>query len=508
MRKRIHPLAALLVFLPVAACAPEQAENQVEMAAAAANVTMLMPVSTASSEALNHFMQGQRALDMGRFNDAGPHFQKAIELDPDFAFGYLMVANTANSSAEYQTNLKMAVEHVASASEAERLFIEIANKGNNSDTRGQLETAQRLVEATPASPRAWIALANIQSAMGKEGEARATMMKVTEIAPNFVTAHMALGNSYLFTEPRDLSKAQQHMEKAVELEANEAVPHDLLGDTYRAQNQLEKAAQEYTRTAELDPKSGNGFQQRGHVHSFLGNYDQARADYDAAIQLEKGKNAAASFGVYRALVQVHQGNPQAAIDELNQLASRIDGMGIPEPTGLKIFALGNAIQIALHHKMFPAAEQAIKQRNDLLMKQAQRIGTDAANRNARSNIAFIDGMMAAEKDDYVTATAKAQEFMTIVEPNTNPRKNQPAHTIMGYVSFKQGKFDEAITHYEQADPNDIYTTYYHAMALEGAGRTEEAQKLYQRVATDNFNSAGLALVKKDAKAKFSEMTAM
>nr|NIM48693.1 hypothetical protein [Gemmatimonadales bacterium] len=52
-----------------------------------------------------------------------------------------------------------------------------------------------------------------------------------------------------------------------------------------------------------------------------------------------------------------------------------------------------------------------------------------------------------------------------------------------------------------------YATYYHAMALEGAGRTQEAQKLYQRVATWNFNSAGLALVKKDAKAK-AEMAAM
>jgi tetratricopeptide (TPR) repeat protein len=445
---------------------------------------------------------------MGRSNDARPHFKKAVELDPDFAFGYLMTANTANSTAEYQTNLKMAVDHEASASEAERRFIEIANKGFNNDTRGQLEAAQRLVEVTPASPRAWMALANIQSAMGNEQEARATMMKVTEVAPTFVPAHMGLGNSYLFTEPRDLTKAQQYMEKAVELEPDEAAPHDLLGDTYRAQNQLEKAAQEYTRTAELDAKSGNGFQQRGHVHSFLGNYDQARADFDAAIQLEKGKNAEASFGVYRALVHVHEGNPKGAIDELNQLATRIDGMGIPEPTGLKIFALNNAIQIALHHQMFPAAEQAIKQRNELLMKQAQQVGTAAADRNARANVAFIDGILAAEKGDYAAANAKANEYMAIVEPNTNPRKNEAAHTIMGYSSFKQGKFDEAITHYEQADPNDIYTTYYHAMALDGAGRTEEAQMLYQRVATWNFNSARLALVKKDAKAKFSEQAAM
>ncbi len=508
MRKRIHPIVALLAFLPLVGCAPEEAENQLEMAAAAAKVTMLMPVSTPSSEALDHFMQGQRAMDMGRSNDGRPHFQKAVELDPDFAFGYLRLADTwSSATAEFQTNLKMAVEHAASASEAERLFIEIAEKGNNNDTQGQLETAKRLVETAPASPRAWLALAAIQSDLGNEEEARATMMKATEIAPTFVPAHMALGNSYLLTEPRDLAKAQQHMEKVVEFEPNEPVPHDLLGDTYRAQNQLELAAQEYTRTAELDPTSGMGFQQRGHVHSFLGNYDQARADYDAAIQLEKGKNFEATFGMYRALVHVHEGNPKGAIDELNDLVGRIDGMGIPEPTNVKISALNFTIQIALHHKMFPAAEQALKQRNDLLTKRAQQIGTAAADRNARSAIAFGDGILAAEKGDYETAIAKANEFMTIVEPNTNPRKNEYAHILLGSVSLRQGEYDDAITHFEQGNPNDIYATYYHAMALEGAGRTQEAQKLYQRVATWNFNSAGLALVKKDAKAK-TEMAAM
>ncbi|UCF19388.1 MAG: tetratricopeptide repeat protein [Gemmatimonadota bacterium] len=507
MRRKIHPVVALMAVLSMAGCAQEEAENTVEMAAAAANVTMLMPVSTESSEALDQFMQGQRAADMGRADDARPYFQKAVELDPDFAFGYLNAAGAANSVAEFEKNLKMAVEHAAGASEAERLFIEIVERGNNNDTQGQLQAAQQLVEVAPASPRAWLALANVQSAMGNEEEARATMMKATEIAPDFVPAHMALGNSYVFTEPRDLAKAQEHMEKAVELEPNEAVPHDLLGDCYRAQNMLQQAAEEYTRTAELDPTSGNGFQQRGHVHSFLGNYDQARADYDAAIQLEKGTNNEAAFAVYRALVNVHEGNPKAAIDELEGLAGGIDAMGIPEPTGFKIFALNNAAQIALHHKMIPEAEHALQQHADLLMQQAQQIGTPAADRDARSTVALFGGYLAANKGDYETATAKAQEFMTIVEPNTNPRKNEPAQALLGYVSLLQGDFDGAITHYEQSNPNNIYTTYYHAMALEGAGRAEEAKTLYQRVATENFNSAGLALVKKDAMAK-AEMASM
>ncbi len=91
--------------------------------------------------------------------------------------------------------------------------------------------------------------------------------------------------------------------------------------------------------------------------------------------------------------------------------------------------------------------------------------------------------------------------MTIVEPSTDPEKNEPAHALLGYTHLWQGNYDEAVTHFEQANPNNIYVNYHHALALEGAGRQEEAEQLFQKVANWNFNSASLALVRADAIAK-------
>jgi tetratricopeptide (TPR) repeat protein len=495
-----HSGLVVLLLAPLVACAPEQEGGQVQMAAASANVVMAMPVSTSSAEALDHFMQGQRALDMGRPLDAQPHFEQAAAADPDFCLAYLNLANTANSLESFQENLGLAAEHAEGASEAERLLVQLTQKGFDDDVAGQLQVAQRLVEVQPESPRAWMTLANAQSAMGDEAAARTTMLKVVELSPSFAPAQLALGNSYMFVEPRHLAMAQEHMAKAVELEPNEAVPHDMLGDAYRARGDLEMAAEEYTRTAELDPKSGNGFQQRGHVHSFLGNYDQARADYDAAIELEEG-NAKPAFAAYRALVNVHEGNAQAALDELDMLVGQIDAMGVPDPTGSKIFALNNAIQIALHNKMFSAAEEAMSQRDALLMQQAEQAGTEPVRRQARAAITFGQGITAAWQGNYEVATQKAGEYKEIMEPSTNPLKDRPVHSILGFVSWLQGDYDEAIAHYEQANPNDPYVMYWHAMALDGAGNTEQAQALFRKVANYNFNNAGLALVRKDAIAR-------
>lgn len=86
--------------------------------------------------------------------------------------------------------------------------------------------------------------------------------------------------------------------------------------------------------------------------------------------------------------------------------------------------------------------------------------------------------------------------MTIMDPGTDPERNEPAHALLGYVSLKQESYDEAIGHFEQADAGDIYTTYYHAKALEKAGRNDEARELFTKIANYRFNDPGLALVRK------------
>jgi hypothetical protein len=55
-----------------------------------------------------------------------------------------------------------------------------------------------------------------------------------------------------------------------------------------------------------------------------------------------------------------------------------------------------------------------------------------------------------------------------------------------------------VEHYRSANLADEYTRYHLALALEGAGQTEEAKKIFAEVATFNFNSVGFALVRADA----------
>ncbi len=504
MNKVTYLLAPSAMVFIFAGCGEQQAgETQMTefpKPEVTEGLVMELPVTTSSDEAREHFLQGQRAMDMGRSIEASAHFAKAVEADSGFAHAYLNKANTALSLDEFRTNLELAMQRADDATQAERLLIEINQKGFDNDVEGQLRLASQLVETQPTSPRAWLTLAGIQASMSNHEESRTSMMKATELAPEFSLAYMQLGNSYLFSQPKDFSRAQEYMQKVVELEPEEQLPHDLLGDVYRAQGELEKARDDYSRAAELDPTNASPLQQRGHVNSFLGDYDAARADYDSAIALGRA-NQKPAFALYRAFVRVHAGDAQGAIDELNELVESIDGMGIPEPAGVKISTLSNLAIIAMHIGNFPAAEQALEQRTNLMMGQADKVGTDQFRRGQEANIAYFDGILAARKGDYTTATMKVDEYAALVEPDANPRKMEPVHEMRGLISLLQGDYAEAVSHFEQGNLDNLYTQYQLALAHEGAGNTTEARQLFGEIADNNFNSVAFALVRQEAMQK-------
>jgi len=267
---------------------------------------------------------------------------------------------------------------------------------------------------------------------------------------------------------------------------------------YRGENKLPQARAEYTRMAELAPTRGEGFQQRGHVNSFLGNFAEARADYDRAIALSD-PTLKPQYSTFKAFVSVYANDPAAAEAELDRIASTVDP-SVGGAAGAKIFALTSEARIALHNRHLDVAQRAIEKVAAVYRQQAAEEGrSDAFRRNAEVNIAYYEGMLAARRGDYDAARAKAKDIMTLVANDQSPRKNEPAHEVLALTDYLQGNFQAAADHYAEANPDDVYLWYYRGLALEGAGHKAEAKELFRRAAGWNFNGAQTALVKNEAR---------
>ena len=504
MFKLHHPFFAAVAAFALSSCGAAAAPAGRDLAALDAVTSAIMghPITTASADARTHFLAGLRELDLGRAFEALDHFQRAVAADSTFAFGYLNVANTSNSLADFRTNLARAERLAPAASQAEQLQIQIARRGLENDASGQLALAQQLVARFPESPRAYVALGGVQAGLNRAADARASYAKAIALAPRMVTAHIAIGTTYLFNEPLDFNQAREHFKHAEGLAPNEPNMHDFLGDAYRALNDMPQARREYTRGHQLNPQNAGLVQQRGHVNSFAGDYAAARADYDTSMALGRG-NERGFFAPYRAYVSVYAGDAPDAIAELNRLVAQADGMGLPDPLAVKVNALTNVALIGIETRNFAAAEAALAQRTPLMAQQTTQAASAGFRRAQDANIAYFTAWLAARKGDYAAARRETDRLTRVIAPDANPRKLEPVHQLKGLIAAYQGNAAEAAAHFAQGNLQDPYIKYHYAVALDGSGQAARAKPMFRELAVYNFNTLGYALIRKEAQQKAS-----
>ncbi len=497
MRPAQQLVSSLAVLALLAACAIEEVPAP-EPDAAVPEVEEI-PITTDSEAALRDFVEGQKALDVGRPRWANARFRSAVEQDPDFAYAYLLIAGSAASAQEFKDNLDLAAERLAGKSAGERLLVEINQTFFDNDAERRIRLAETLVEAYPRSPRAWLTLGLMQGGLNRNQAARESMAKALELDRSMIAAHVGLGFSYLFNHPRDVERARESIERSIELDPDEAKGFENLGDVYRALGELDKAREYYTRATERDPDLSAAHLKRGHVNAFLGDFDEARQAYDAAVEGAREADRA-NYANYRAFTRLHEGDARGALDELGEVLSSIEALEIPEHqvAGARIFTLTNQATIVLHEGWFDEAEEILAERAEVLRQDAEAIGDADFRRLREADILLWEGRLAARRGDGEAAEAKAEEVRELVAADANPRRLEGYHGLRGLIELERENYDAAIEHYEQADLTALYVKYQLALAQDGAGNVEAARRLYAEAGSWNFNSVGFALVRRDA----------
>ena len=160
-------LTLLLLALVIAAnialsgcAAPDKSTNTGPVAAnAEPTAAGKIPVTTASDEARKAFLQGRDLNEKLLVQDSIQHFDKAISLDPNFAWAELSRANVSPTGKEFFEHLKKAVSIADKASNGEKLLILGTEAGANGNAAKQKELFDQLVAAYPNDERANFALA-------------------------------------------------------------------------------------------------------------------------------------------------------------------------------------------------------------------------------------------------------------------------------------------------------------------------------------------------------------
>jgi tetratricopeptide (TPR) repeat protein len=463
-----------------------------------------IPITTSSAEARLAFDAGQAAIDRGDAQAANDLFRAAVSADPDFTYAWYNLSNVTFSTEEFNAALKGGEHGAAHASEGERMLLEFNRLFLDNNFNAQLELATRLTQKYPNSPRAWMLLAGAQAALNRFADQRATLDKVMALAPEFSPAPFTLGGSWLFNAPTDFAKAEQNYRKAIALAPGVDMYYWSLGDVYRGSNKLEDARRYYQLALKVDPKDITAPIKLGHVNSFLGNFDEARADYDRGIAASGPANAG-FLAPFKAYTYVYAGDATTAVKALEKLVTDIDGFGAEPAQRLnaKALALTNAAQVAMWRGLYDDAQRILARRAQLMRDNAKVVGTPAFANIQETQIAFFDGQLAAWRGDYKSAKSQAKKVAELVAGENNPRKMEPYHELLGMVALRQKNWKQAVVEFRGSDLTQLHNKFQLAQALEASNGNDEAQKLYTEVALNNFNTIDFALLRSEALKKVS-----
>jgi eukaryotic-like serine/threonine-protein kinase len=166
---------------------------------------------TGSFEALRAYSEAYNDFTRGKYAESVPLFQRAVEIDPNFAAGYAGLSTVYANLHEHKleiANITKAYTLRNNASEMERLFISMRY---NVSVLGDMDETIRILKAWtdlyPNDASVWANLSNSETWIGEYAPSIADGRQAVALNQGMETAYVVLARAYLRTGQFDLASA-------------------------------------------------------------------------------------------------------------------------------------------------------------------------------------------------------------------------------------------------------------------------------------------------------------
>jgi tetratricopeptide (TPR) repeat protein len=471
-------LLALVVAATVALSGCAKVDESTNKSPVAANTAGKIPVTTSSDEARKEFLQGRDLNEKLLVQDSIQHFDKAISLDPNFAWAELSRANVSPTGKEFFEHLKKAVSLSDKASNGEKLLILGTEAGANGNAAKQKEYSEQLVAAYPNDERANFALAGYYFGQQEMPQAIQYYKKATELAPTFSSAYNLLG--YAYRQNDDYPNAEQAFKKYIELIPNDPNPYDSYAELLLKMGKFDDSIVQYRKALALDPNFINSYQGIAAALLYKGNADEAAAELQKITDKARSDAERRTALFALTVVDVDGGKWDKALAEVDkQYALGEKTNDIPAMTG-DLQLKGNImLEMGKYDEAKALYERALKMTEDSSLSQEIKDNTKLFQ---HYNLARV----ALGKKDFATAKTEAEAFRKGTEAAKNPAQTRQVHELIGMIALEEKDYDKAVSELQQANQQNPYDLYRLCQAYQGKGDLNQAKDSCKKAA--NFNS--------------------
>jgi tetratricopeptide (TPR) repeat protein len=452
--------------------------------------------TTSSKEAREFYTQGLDKVENFYFAEARVLFAKAVEADPNFAMAYYQWAAVATNSEDFLIRLNKAVELSDKAPDAEKFVILSLKAQNDNDFPKALDYLNQAIKIYPNGKRLHFLLGNFYFGQQDNANAEKEFRQTIAIDPNYAPPYNIL--AYILSNLNRYDESLQLLQKYAELRPQDPNPHDSMGEIYLYQGKHDLSIKEYGKSLSLDSTFVISLAGLGHNHIFMGDYMGGRAMYDQ-IKARAASTADTNTSMFwTATSYCHEGKFDPAIktledqiafdqahnDKYNQAAIWGQIGEIYRETGdprKAIEAVANERQIAAD----PSLDLATCQGFLLVAATTEAI--------AYAKLGLLD-----------SANAKVSEAADLSKTMHAAAFTGNLNSTQGIVAFYAKDYPTAIEKLGLANANDPIAKYYKALALEAAGRTQDAADAFTNLANYNHNSLSYGIVRPWAMAKIKK----
>ena len=403
-----------------------------------------------SANVIAHNNLGNALFQKGNVDEAFVHYQKALQINPDYAEAHVNLGNALFKKG----NVDEAFVHYQKALQINPDYAEAhVNLGNALLLRGNVDEAivhyQKALHIEPDYATAHDNLGYALLQKGNVDEAIDHFQKALRINPEYAKAHNSLGNALL--QKGNVDEAIVHYQKALHIEPDYATAHDNLGNALLQKGNMDEAIVHYKMALQINPDDAGAHNNLGNALFQKGNVDEAIAHFQKALQINPDY-AKAHVNLGNALLQ--KGSVDEAIIQYQKaLQINPENVVVYVSLGYALLQKGNV-------------DEAITQ-----YQKALQINPNYAKAHVNLGNALL------QKGSVDEAIVHFQKALQI-----NP-DNAVVYVNLGYALIQKGNVDEAIVHYQKAlqiNPDYAKAHYDLGAALLQKGSVDEAIAQYQK----------------------------
>jgi tetratricopeptide (TPR) repeat protein len=445
-----------------------------------------VPITTSSDEARQLYLQARDLQEKLRATDAHAVFVKAVAADPNFALGYVGLANNSASFKEFMEATKHAASLAPGVSEGERHIILGLEAGLRNNPAEALSHYTALVKLYPNDERAQTLLGNTYFGRQDYEPAIEHFEKAIKINPNFSQPYNQLGYAYRFLGR--YPEAETTFKKYIALIPDDPNPYDSYAELLMKMGRFDDSIKNYEKALSVQPTFINSYIGIANDHLYMGQPDKARASLAKMAEVARttGERRAAHF--WTASTYVYEGETDKAVAEMKASSELAKADNDPAGIAGDFTQIGDILREA--HR-YDDALASYKQSVAVMDKADVPAEVKSA---AHRNLLFEEGRVAAITNDLSTAKARAAEYSKLVAEKNRPFEIRNQHELAGMIDQAEKHYAQAAEEFQKANQQDPRVLYMMSVALRSSGKTPEAADVAKQATNFNqlsFNSAYL-----------------